>query len=184
MRVIVDEGIGDTSPLWQMFQGWLGHRSAEILWLKDLYPAIPDVEILDKLLTPETVLLTQDRVLHNRALRQGARSLTLNAAGQLTRKSLPLDSRRVRSQAPSVLKTLKSTYHHEPHAIALKLSANLSPKVLKAQRTRRRRIWSYFGSVDNIAKVAWTIGTRRYQQFPLMTKIPMQPMSEGLSGTI
>jgi predicted nuclease of predicted toxin-antitoxin system len=100
MRVIVDEGIGESSPLWQRFRAWLGHRSAEIVWLKALYPAIPDVEILDKLLTPETVLLTQDRILHNRALHQGATSLTLNAAGQLTRKPLPLDARRLRAQAP------------------------------------------------------------------------------------
>jgi len=121
------------------------------------------VEILDKLLTPQTVLLTQDGLLHNRTLRQGARSLTLNAAGQLTRKPLPLDARRVRAAAPSVLKTLQPSYQHEPHPIALKLSAGLPPKVLKAKRTRRRRIRSYFGAVDNIAKVAWTIGARRHQ---------------------
>ncbi len=48
MQVIVDEGIGESSPLWQRFQAWLGLRSAEIVWLKVLYPAIPDVEILDK----------------------------------------------------------------------------------------------------------------------------------------
>jgi hypothetical protein len=35
--------------------------------------------------------------------------------------------------------------------------------VLKAQRTRRRRIRSTFGSVDNIARVAWTIGARPHQ---------------------
>ena len=76
MRVIVDEGIGDTSPLWQQFQAWLGERSAEIVWLAIRYPAIPDVEILDKLLTPDTVLLTRDGVLHNHALAQGVRSFT------------------------------------------------------------------------------------------------------------
>ncbi len=163
MRVIVDEGIGESSIIWQLFQTWLGHRPAELIWLATLYPAIPDVEILDKLLTPETILLTQDRVLHNRALLQGYRSLTLNAHGQLTRKSLPLESRRVQAQAPSVLKTLKSSYQHDAHPIALKLNAGQSLKTLKTQRTRRRRIRSYFGSVDNIAKVAWTIGSRPHQ---------------------
>jgi hypothetical protein len=163
MRVIVDEGIGDTSSLWQQFQVWLGDRSAEIVWLATRYPAIPDVEILDKLLTPDTVLLTRDGVLHNRALAQSRRSFTLNAQGQLTRKPLPLESRRVRASAPSVLPQLKASYHHEPHPIALALSANRSPKVLKAQRTRRRRIRSTFGSVDNIARVAWTIGARPHQ---------------------
>jgi hypothetical protein len=163
MRVIVDEGIGETSPLWQTFRAWLGNRSAEIVWLATRYPAMPDVEILDKLLTPDTILLTRDGVLHNRALAQGVRSFTFNAQGQLTRKPLPLVSRRVRAPAPSVLKHLKASYQHEPHPIALNLSANRSPKVLKALRTRRRRIRSYFGSVDNIAKVAWTIGARPHQ---------------------
>jgi hypothetical protein len=163
MRVIVDEGIGDTSPLWQQFQAWLGDRSAEIVWLATRYPAIPDVELLDKLLTPDTVLLTRDGVLHNRALAQGMRSFTLNAQGQLTRKPRPLESRRGRAPAPSVLPQLKASYQHEPHPIALALSANRPPKVLKAQRTRRRRIRSYFGSVDNIARVAWTIGARPHQ---------------------
>jgi len=58
MRVIVDEGVSQTSPLWQQFQTWLGTDSAEGLWLADVYPSIPDVEILDKLLTPDNVLLT------------------------------------------------------------------------------------------------------------------------------
>jgi hypothetical protein len=40
------------------------------------------------------------------------------------------------------LPTLKSTYEHEPHPIALKLSADRSPKALKTQRTRRA-LW-YF----------------------------------------
>ena len=163
MRVIIDEGVGEASPLWQMFQTWLGARQADLVWIAALYPAMPEVEILDKLLTSETVLLTQDGVLHNRALRQGFRSLTLNARGQLTRKPLPLDSRRVETQAPSVLKTLKASYQHDPHPIALKLSADQPPKTLKAQRTRRRRIRSHFGSVDNIARVAWTLGARPYQ---------------------
>jgi hypothetical protein len=182
MRVIVDEGIGESSPLWQRFRAWLGHRSAEIVWLKALYPAIPDVEILDKLLTPETVLLTQDRILHNRALHQGATSLTLNAAGQLTRKPLPLDARRLRAQAPSVVKTLKSTYQHEPHPIALQLSADRSPKVLKAERTRRRRIRSYFGSVDTIAKVAWTIGSRHDQGHVLCGYVVHIEGKQGVRG--
>jgi hypothetical protein len=182
MQVIVDEGIGETSPLWRQFQAWLGPRRVEIVWLQALYPAIPDVEILDKLLTPETVLLTQDRVLHNRALRQGARSMTLNAAGQLTRKPLSLDARRLRAPAPSVLPTLKSTYEHEPHPIALKLSADRSPKALKAQRTRRRRIRSYFGAVDNIAQVSWTIGARPYQGHLLCGYVVHISGKQGVKG--
>jgi hypothetical protein len=120
-------------------------------------------------------------MLHNRALRQGVRSLTLNAAGQLTRKPLPLDARRLRAQAPSVVKALKSTYQHEPHPIALQLSAGRSPKVLKAQRTRRR-IRGYFGAVDNIAKVSWTIGTRPYQGHLLYGFVVHISGKQGVKG--
>src|SRR5262245_27640945 len=63
MHVIVDEGIGDRSPLWQQFHAWLGDRAAEIVWLATRYPAMPDAELLDKLLTPDTVLRTRDGVL-------------------------------------------------------------------------------------------------------------------------
>jgi hypothetical protein len=163
MRVIVDEGTSKTSPLWHQFQAWLGKRPADIVWLEAHYPAMPDVEILDKLMAPDTVLLTRDRVLHNRALAQGMRSFTLDAQGQFTCRPLSLAGRRLRAQAPSVLKGLKLSYQHEPHPIALALSANRPPWVLKTQRTRRRRIRSHFGSVDNIARVAWTIGARPYQ---------------------
>jgi len=89
MRVIVDEGVSQTSPLWQQFQTWLGTDVAEVLWLADVYPSIPDVEILDKLLTPDTVLLTRDGVLHNRALRQGVQSFTLNAQGESVAEQMP-----------------------------------------------------------------------------------------------
>ena len=182
MRVIVDEGVSQTSPLWQQFQTWLGTDSAEGLWLADVYPSIPDVEILDKLLTPDTVLLTRDGVLHNRALSQGVQSFTLNAQGQLTRTKLPLDTRTRRPQAPSILKALKTTYQHVPHPIALTLSAELPPKVLKAYRTRRRRIRSYVGSVDNLATVAWTIGARRHQDHLLCGYVMHIEGRQGVKG--
>ena len=54
MRVMVDEGIGNTSPLWHLFQAWLGSRSADIVWLDTRYPARPDVAILDQLMAPDT----------------------------------------------------------------------------------------------------------------------------------
>jgi hypothetical protein len=182
MRVIVDEGIGETSPLWQKFQAWLGSRSADMVWLSTLYPAIPDVEILDKLLTPDTVLLTQDGVLHNRALAQGVLSLTLNAHGQLTRKPRVLATRRGQVHAPSVLKTLKASYQHDPHPIAFALSADQPLKVLKAQRRRRRRIRSYFGLVDNIARVAWTIGARAHQGHLLCGYVMHIEGYQGVTG--
>src|SRR6266446_2909064 len=142
MQVIVDEGIGESAPLWQQWQAWLGDRSAEIVWLATRYPAMPDVELLDKLLTPDTVLLTRDGVLHNRALAQGVRSFTLNADGQLTRTPLPLASRRVRVPAPSQLPQLNSIHQHARHPLTHAPGAHQPPSVLKVLRMRRRRMRS------------------------------------------
>jgi hypothetical protein len=54
MRVMVDKGIGNTSPLWHLFQAWLGSRSTDIVRLDTRYPAMPDVEILHELMAPDT----------------------------------------------------------------------------------------------------------------------------------
>jgi hypothetical protein len=54
MRVMVDEDIGNTSPLWHLFQAWLGRRSTDIVWLDIRYSAMPDVAILHELMAPDT----------------------------------------------------------------------------------------------------------------------------------
>ena len=89
MRVIVDENAGPGTDLWEVFQNARGEEECELVFLAKAHPGIPDIEILDKLLGPGTVLLTRDCVLHMRALQRGCRSFTLNEHGQLTRKRLP-----------------------------------------------------------------------------------------------
>ena len=88
-RVIVDECVGRNSALWCEFQRVLGDQPWDYVFLSEAHPGIPDVEILDKLLTPGTLLLTNDCVLHQRATRQGIRSYTLNQQGNLTRQRQP-----------------------------------------------------------------------------------------------
>ena len=65
-KVVVDECVGSESRLFEAFRAWLGDHAAEFLSLSEAHPGIPDVEILDKLLGPSVVLLTNHRVLHNR----------------------------------------------------------------------------------------------------------------------
>lgn len=160
-KVVVDECVGLESLLFEEFRVWLGDRAAEFVFLAEVHPGIPDVEILDKLLGPGAVLLTNDCVLHNRACASNWRSFTLNEQQQLTRR--PLKGVRIsrRPTAPSVLKQLEPSYTSSPHEIAQRLMWNLPKKRLKALRTARRRIRSYFGSSANIARVALTIGARR-----------------------
>ena len=118
------------------------------------------MEILDKVLGKDTVLVTKDRVLHNRALRKGFQSLTLDKNGRLTRRALP-GIRLPKQEAASTEKELRADYVREPSVLALKLKDGFSEKQFQKYRRRRRRIRSYFGSADNIAKASVTIATRR-----------------------
>jgi hypothetical protein len=157
IRVIVDNAVNEESPLWLMFQKWLGDRPAEHVFLEKAHKGIPDVEILDKLLDKSTVLLTLDCVLHNRACERRFVSFTLNARGQLQRKLLRGVNLPRKQAPPSVLKELKDDYTVKPSELTLKLTHGLPEKDLKAFRTRRRRIRSYFGSAANLGNVAMTI---------------------------
>jgi uncharacterized protein YaiI (UPF0178 family) len=87
-RIIVDANAGPGTPIWQELQRTAGLATAEYVLLSKLHRAIPDVEILGKLMQPGTVLVTADRVLHMRAIRRGFRSYTLNEQGQITRQPL------------------------------------------------------------------------------------------------
>ena len=157
VRVIVDNAINDESPLWQAFQKWLGNRPVEYVFLEKAHKGIPDVEILDKLLTASDILLTVDRVLHNRACAKGLVSFTLNTQGQLQRKPLADVDLPKGKTASSVIKELKDDYTTPPSELTLKLTDSMSEKDLKAYRTRRRRIRSYFGSAASLSNVAMTI---------------------------
>lgn len=158
--VIVDENAGRNTALWREFQRALGGNRWDYIFLSEAHPGIPDVEILDKLLRPDTVLLTGDRVLHERAIQQGVRSYTLNESGQLTRKRQP----GVKLSSPpvkSVHADLQTDYRHKTdHNITVRLREGLGEKQLKRFRTARRRIRNHFGSARAISQVAVTVGSR------------------------
>lgn len=159
-RVIVDENAGRGTRLWREFQQELGDHDWEYVELSEQYPGIPDVEILDKLLGPDVVLLTGDRALHAQAIERGVRAYTLDEHGQLTRKRLP--GMRLRRRVPhSVNTTLKDDYRHPSDVELVKrLKCGFSEKQLKRYRTARRRIRSHFGSADAISQVSVTIGSQ------------------------
>ena len=74
-RVVVDECVGQESPLLGQLCQRLGERPVGFVFLASEHSGIPDIEILDKLMDARSALLTQDRVLHNLAIRRGFRSL-------------------------------------------------------------------------------------------------------------
>ncbi len=181
VRVIVDEGIGPNTAAWDQFQRILGQRPAEYLFLAKAHPGIPDVEILDKLLGPETILLTSDRVLHMHALERGFRSYAPNEHGQLTRR--PLRGVRLTKRASSVHGELQDDYHYRPaNDLPSRLKAGMSDKQFKRYRTARRRIRSHFGSAAAIGQLAITVGTRDTSQGVLCGFVLYVAGNSGVSG--
>jgi len=71
-RVIVDECVGQDSPLVGQLRQRFGEQPVKFVFLATKHPGIPDIEILDKLLDVRSALLTQDRVLHNPNVALGA----------------------------------------------------------------------------------------------------------------
>jgi hypothetical protein len=170
-RIVVDECVGLDSPLVDLLRQRLGQslgeRKAEILLLGAAHPGIPDIEILDKLLDVNSVLLTVDRVLHNRALARGFRSFVDTPETGLTDRRLAhvsVPDKRL----PVANGALRDNYHHvsSPDAQSIRRCTYefLSEKQIKQFRTKRRRIRAHFGSPDNILASALTIGQRRTAQ--------------------
>jgi len=157
-RVIVDECVGPGSALMDRFQAMFAPtQRVEFVRLTECHRGIPDVEVLRQLLGPDTILLTNDRVLHNQACDLGFRSFTLDDQGNIRRKKLPGISA-AEPVAIAGRSELKSDYVHPPHPLARALKQDLSEKAFERYRTRRRRIRSYFGAETNIAGAAVTIG--------------------------
>jgi lipopolysaccharide/colanic/teichoic acid biosynthesis glycosyltransferase len=87
-RVVVDECVGQASALLEQLRCRLGDRPIKFVFLATEHPGIPDIEILDKLLDGRSALLTQDRGLHNLAIRRGFRSFVHTPESGLTDRRL------------------------------------------------------------------------------------------------
>jgi hypothetical protein len=87
-RVVVDECVGQESPLVAQLRQRLGGRRVTFVFLETERPGIPDIEILDKLLDARSALLTQDRVLHNLAIGRGFQSFAHTPESGLTDRRL------------------------------------------------------------------------------------------------
>jgi hypothetical protein len=134
-RVVVDEGVGPDSKLMAQFRDRLGsgERQVVFVFLASEHPGIPDIEVLDELLDGRSVLLTQDRVLHNLAIGRGFRSMIKTSELGLTDRRLA-DVAALDRHLPVVRGTLRDSYAHqagpETQAIAGCVSGFLSAQQL------------------------------------------------------
>jgi len=162
-RIVVDECLGTASPLLAQLIQQIGNQPIEIVYLAVRHPGVPDIEILNKVLDGRTALLTRDRVLHNEAIGRGLRSFIPGPTGSLSDRRVPGVPRKTRLQpVPSGgLRCYLPKPDTEAQAIASCVAGFLSEQQLKKFRTKRRRIRAHFGSIDNIAATAITIGQMR-----------------------
>ncbi len=158
-RVVVDECVSAESELFlRIGEKLTDDTSNTYLFLNKQHRAVPDDIILTQVLGPRCILLTMDRVLHNRACNMGVESYTLDERGSITCKPLPgIPTAGIANANPDSL--LKSDYAHPANRIATACKAGLTEKDFQRYRTRRRRIRSHFGSEENLARVALTIGS-------------------------
>jgi hypothetical protein len=105
--------------------------------------------------------------LHNFAIGRGFRSFVHTAESGLTDRHLAHVSA-LDKHLPVASGALRDSYQHkstpEARAITERLYGLLSAHQLKQFRTKRRRIRAHFGSPDNIAAAALTVGQRRTAQ--------------------
>jgi hypothetical protein len=138
-RVVVDECVGQESPLVAQLRQRLGGRRVTFVFLETERPGIPDIEILDKLLDARSALLTQDRVLHNLAIGRGFQSFAHTAESGLTNRRLPHVSAPDR-HLPVASGVLRDSYQRqstpEAQAITECLYGFLSTHQLKQFRTK------------------------------------------------
>ncbi len=158
-RIIVDEGVGPATELWQRLPKHLHSKDVELIELAKQHPGIPDSVILARVLRPGDTLVTNDRVLHNQAIAAGICSFTLTSSGKVTNRVLrdvPKNPPRIAAPHGDV----RDNYRHVPHPITSALRDGMTEAEFRAQRTRRRRIRNQFGGRDNIQALALTIGAR------------------------
>src|SRR5438067_12047701 len=111
-RVVVDECVGRGSKLPEQLRRRLGQGPVAFLFLASEHSGIPDIEILDKVLNDRSVLLTQDRVLHNLAIGRGFRSFVHTPESGLTDRRLAHVLAQDRC-LPVSSGTLRSSYAHQ-----------------------------------------------------------------------
>jgi hypothetical protein len=163
-RVVVDEGVGPDSELVAQVRGRLGKRPIAFVFLASAHQGIPDIEILDKLLDGQTLLLTQDRVLHNLAIGRGFQSMIKSPESGVTDRRLVHVATHDK-HFPVASGALRDNYTQmadpEAQAITGCVSSFLSAHQHKQFRTKRRRIRAHFGSCENIVAASLTIGQHR-----------------------
>jgi len=128
------------------------NRGSEIIQIKDIYPGIPDQEIVRHILKKSSIFITSDRVIHNKILLDKKRSIYIGNDGKISEKKLK-DIKIPIKSINSKKAELQDSYEiNKPDIHELLLPTSVQQ--LKKLRTKRRRIRNYFEGLNNIEKIA------------------------------
>jgi hypothetical protein len=156
--IVVDESVSfaqrEIALQWLAANGVSGNREIQVA---EQCRGAPDGEIMRTLLNEHSILVTTDRVFHNRVLAYHLRSIAVIDA-DVTDQPLALDSSKARSRLPSPISPPNARDNHrQPPVPFIDILIPHEPKALKNLRQRRRRIRNYFDGLGNIAETAVTV---------------------------
>ena len=150
--IILDESVSQSQ--FEKVIDYLGFADSslpEIVNIKETYPGIPDNEILKHLLNDNSILITADRVAHNKILLEHKRSIYIDTDFKISHavlKGIRLPVKNINNKVSE----LQSSYVIEKADIHERLLPE-SKQQLKKLRTKRRRIRNYFEGLDNIGNI-------------------------------
>src|SRR5262245_35789753 len=156
MKLIIDESVSNRNlEVFDALAKKTGISVDSRVFLKESHPGIPDSQVIQHLLNSETIFVTTDRPFHNKVILAGLRSYYVES-GKITSKALrgiKVDSSKFVSRKDTVL---RSSYH-QPKTEIRGLILPTGDQKLKRLSTKRRRIRSHFGGLDNLAEIAVTV---------------------------
>lgn len=132
-----------------------------LYFISQKHPGMPDHQIIQLLLNETTVFITTDRPLHNTVLKKGLKSFFFNGDNF---SSKPLKGIRPVNLPPQIKRDLQPKDQYAEQKTEVRhLVLPKSEKSLEKLRTKRRRIRSYFGGIENMDMVAITVSFEKFK---------------------
>jgi len=176
-KIVVDESVSQKQFLLAVDYLKLDNISLiEVLNIKDVYPGIPDNEIIKHLLNENSVFITTDRVAHNKALLNNKKSIYIKkdfTIKETVLKDIKLPNKNISNPKSD----LQDNYKINKTDIHEKLLPE-SNKQLKKLRTKRRRIRNYFEGIDNIDNIDISV-SKQETKFKIIIGIKIRAISNN-----
>lgn len=158
-KIIIDESIPENQV--ENIVSLLKRKKikySDFLFITKEHPGMPDYQIIHFLLNEATVLFTSDRPFHNTVLKKGYKSFFYNGdnfSPKWLKGVCPI------KMPPQIKKDFKPQNTYSEYETEIRpLILPKSEKSLKKLRTKRRRIRSYFGGIENMDEVAITLSCK------------------------